>query len=207
MDEAMMRNVLIAALALGLASCKGSSKVTSARQDQNTAERKKLACAQVHVDMNTPHIDWYEADKSILNSTGEILVLPKNYKIYGVDTTQLGSFFRAAQAGNTVITVLPLPSPAGCQLFIVNNPEERGKIPQGMIKAAGESNGQKATFNYYRENLTAHVNWFDIQYEMMTVKAKGLPYVIVYEKMPPPPDPNKNQQEAKPEIIEFKYNK
>lgn len=204
---AMTKGILIATIALAMASCKGSSEVKSAVREHET-ERKKLACAQVHVDMNTPHLDWHEADKSILNSTGEILVLPKNYKIYGVDTAQLRSFFGAVQSGNTVITVLPLPSPAGCQLFTVsNNPEEGAKIPPGMIMAAGECNGQKAAFNYYRENLTAHVNWFDIQYEMMTVKAKGLPYVIVYEKMPPPPDPNKNLQDAKPEIIEFKYNK
>ncbi len=204
----MMRIVLMAAIVLGLASCKGSSRVTSARQDQNTTERKKLACADVHVDMNTPHIDWYEENKSVLNASSEILVLPKNYRIYGVDTAQLRSFFGAVQSGNTVITVLPLPSPADCQLFTVSNNLKQGaKVTPGMIMAAGESNGQKAALNYYKENLTAHINWFDMKYEMMTIKAKGLTYIIVYEKMPPPPDPNKNKNEDKPEIIELRYDK
>jgi len=204
----MMRIVLMAAIVLGLASCKGSSKVTSARQDQNTTERKKLSCADVHVDMNTPHLDWFEENKSVLNKANEVLVLPKNYQVFSIDTTQLSSFFNAVQSGNTVITVLPLPSPAGCQLFTVtNNPEKGAKLPQGMIMAVGESNGQKAVLNFYRENLTAHINWFDMKYEIMTVKANGLPYIIVYEKMPPPPDPRKNKEDNKPEIIELRYNK
>jgi hypothetical protein len=204
---AMTKGLLVILTTLGLASCKGSSEVKTAARDNGT-ERKKLACADVHVDMNTAHIDWYEENKSVLNTSGEILVLPKNYKIYGVDTSQLRSFFNAVQAGNTVITVLPLPSPADCQLFTVNNNLKEGaKVPQGMIMAAGESNGQKAALNYYRENLTAHINWFDIQYEMMTVKANGLPYIVVYEKTPPPPDPNKNRKEEKPELIELRYNK
>lgn len=203
----MKKVILAITLTLGLAACKGSSEVKNAVRDNGT-ERKKLACAEVHVDMNTTHIDWYEENKSVLNASSEILVLPKNYKIYGVDTSQLSSFFAAIQSGNTVSTVLPLPTPAGCQLFTLNNNVKNGaKIPQGMIIAAGECNGQKATFNYYRQSIAAHIDWFDIQYEMMTVRAKGLPYIVVYEKMPPPPDPNKNQQQDKPEIIELRYDK
>lgn len=202
-----MRVLLVISIALGLASCKGSSEVKTSARD-NSTERKKLACAELHVDMNSTHIDWYEENKSILNASGEILVLPKNYRVYGADTAQLRSFFTAVHTGQTVSTVLPLPSPAGCQLFTVNNNKKEGtKIPQGMVMAAGESNGQKAALNYYRESLTAHINWFDMKYEMMTVKVKGLPYVVVYEKMPPPPDPNKNKQEDKPEIIELRYDK
>ncbi len=204
----MMRIVLIGAIALGLASCKGSSKVASARQDQNTTERKKLSCADVHVDMNTPHLDWFEENKAVLNKANEVLVLPKNYKVFSLDTAQFNSFFNAVQSGNTVITVIPLPAPADCQLFtFTNNMQKGAKLPQGMIMAVGESNGQKAALNYYRENLTAHINWFDMKFEMMTVKANGLPYVIVYEKMPPPPDPHKNKNDDKPEIIELKYDK
>ncbi len=201
-----MRGLLIITIVLGLASCKGSSEVKSAPRDSN-AERKKLACADVHVDMNTTHIDWYEENRSVLNASSEILVLPKNYRIYGVDTAQLRSFFAAVHAGRTLATVLPLPSPAGCQLFTVsNNLNDNAKIPPGMIMAEGESNSQKAALNYYRESLAAHIDWFDIQYEMMTVRANGLPYIIVYEKMPPPQDPNKNLKEEKPEIIEFRQN-
>lgn len=203
-----MRIFLIAAIVLGLVSCKGSSKVTSAGQGQNTTERKKLSCADVHVDMNTPHLDWFEESKSVLNQADEMLVLPKNYKVFSLDTAQLNTFFNAVQSGNTVITVLPLPTPAGCRLFTVsNNLKEGAKIPPGMIMAVGESNGQKAALNFYRGNLTAHINWFDIPYEMMTVKAKGQPYVIVYEKMPPPPDPRVNKEDSQPEIIELRYNK
>lgn len=202
-----MRALLVIAVALGLASCKGSSEVKSAARDNGT-ERKKLACAEVHVDMNTTHIDWYEENKSVLNASSEILVLPKHYRIYGVDTAQLSSFFAAIKAGKTITTVLPLPPPADCQMFTVsNNLKDGAKIPQGMIMAAGESNGQKVAMNYYRENLTAHIDWFDMKYEMMTVRAKGLPYIIVYEKMPPPPDPNKNKGDIKPEIIELRYDK
>lgn len=202
-----MRALLLITIVLGLASCKGSSEIKTAGRD-NGSERKKLACADVHVDMNTTHIDWYEENKSVLNASSEILVLPKSYKIYGVDTSQLRSFFAAIESGKTASTVLPLPSPAGCQLFTMsNNLKDGEKIPHSMIMAMGESNGQKAALNYYRENLTAHINWFDLKYEIMTVKANGLPYMVVYEKTPPPPDPNKNRKEQKPELIELRYNK
>lgn len=204
----MTKGLLIAIIALGFASCKSGSKVTSAGAEQNTTGRKKLSCADVHVDMNTPHLDWFEENRSVLNRSGEVLVLPKNYKVFSLDTVQLNMFFNSVQTGNRVVTVLPLPSPADCQLFTVTNNLDKGaKLPPGMIMAVGESKGQKAALTYYRKELTAHINWFDIHYEMMTVKAGGVPYVIVYEKMPPPPDPRKNQQNQQPEIIELRYDK
>ncbi|HEY9178478.1 MAG TPA: hypothetical protein VIN07_12340 [Flavipsychrobacter sp.] len=204
----MTKGLLIAIIALGFASCKSGSKVTSAGQEQNTTGRKKLSCADIHVDMNTPHLDWFEENRSVLNKSGEVLVLPKNYKVFSLDTSQLSMFFSAVQTGNTVVTVLPLPSPADCQLFTVTSNLEKGaKLPPGMVMAVGESNGQKAAFSYYRKDLTAHINWFDIKYEIMTVWVEKSPYAIIYEKMPAPPDPRKNQQNQQPEIIELLYDK
>lgn len=200
--------ILISGLAIGMVSCAGSSKVTKVKQEQKGTERRKLSCGDLHVDMNTPHLDWHEENRSVLNKTDEVLVLPKDYKVYSVDSAQLSSFFSAIQGNSVVTTVLPLPAPAGCRLFDVKNDVKKdAAVPVGMTIASGESNGQKMTMSFYRNNLIAHINWFDIKYEMMTVKAGGNPFIIVYEKAATPPDTRKTQEETKPEIIELRYDK
>lgn len=204
----MKGTILILGTALALASCAGSGKVAKVKQDQGVTERKKLSCADVHVPENTPHIDWYEENKSVLEKSDEMLVLPKNYKVYSLDSAQVVAFFNSIQGGSSVSTVLPLPAPANCQLFSITYDRKEGaKLPPGLIVAAGEGQGQKAMLNWYRGNLTAHITWFGLQYEMMTITAAGEPYILVYEKMPPPPNPKKNNEENVPEIIELRYDK
>lgn len=206
----MRRSVFILSVAIALASCKGSNKVATV-DDSGNITRKKTACSKLHVDMNKPHLDWYEADKSILNKSNEILVLPKDYKVYTIDTAQAREFFSALQNGQILNTAVPLPAPADCQLFTVK--KHRFKNEQkniaGAVMAKGDSKGQELVIGFYQNMIEANVNWFDIEYEIKAKKIQGIPYMIVYTKMPPPVQNTDQKAKERPQlkIVERKYDK
>ena len=206
----MRKIAYIVFLSLTIASCKSSSKSTSSANAQSTTERKKMVCGDVHVDMKEPHLDWYAENNSVLSRSKEVLVLPKEYKVYSVDSTHLVEFIDAIKNNKSAKTVLPLPQPAGCRLFTVTNDTKEGtRLPSGMIKAAGKCMEQTAALNFYNNNLTIHVNWFDIEYELITKQIEGENYYIVYEKMPPPENKNKDKDPAKSQLqlTEILYDK
>ncbi|MCB0697160.1 MAG: hypothetical protein KDC07_07330 [Chitinophagaceae bacterium] len=206
----MKLKTFILILTLALASCKGSNKVVTTNNTGNSEIRKKIACGKEHVEMNKAHIDWFEANNSILNKSTEVLVLPKDYKVYSIDTSQATVFFNTVGSGATATTVIPLPSPADCQVFTVkNNVKEGAHVTKGATMAVGECKGQTMGISYYMGKVAANVNWFGIEYELKTMFIQGEPYVIVYSKMPPPENNNKNKDKAKtePEVIEIRYDK
>lgn len=202
----MKYTILILSLAIGFASCKGTNKVTTAKDGIAQTDRKKAACGDLHIDMNQPHIDWYEESNSILSKSEEILVLPKDYKVYAVDTAQLAAFFNAVQNKKTVSTVVPLPKPAGCQLFTVKYGEDM-HVTAGTIAGLGECKGQQLKLTYYMGKMGGYVNWFELEYEMITKYIQGKPYVLVYSKMPPPKTENLPSDPATPVLQEIKYDK
>lgn len=197
----MRRSIIFLAQVILLASCTGSSK-TATTTGGKQADRKKAECSKLHVDMNQPHLDWYEADKDVLNKSNEILVLPKDYKVYTIDTAQLSTFFSTIDAGQSLNTAMPLPAPAGCQLFTVKLRQKRGTT----VYATGESMGQQVNMSLNNGLLFGMVNWFDIEYEIRSQKILGQTYTLVYEKMPPPP-----QDTTKPkphiQLRELRYDK
>lgn len=206
----MRLTVSIIALTIGLVSCTGSSKVATTGSNTTKAERKKMACADVHLEMSSTHLDWFAENSSILSKSDQVLVLPKAYKVYSIDSMQLSTFFNAIQKGETVNTVIPLPAPADCQLFTINNNLKKdAAIPRGMISATGEAQGQKIALSYQNGYLTGYVNWFDIAYEIQTTTVNRQPYFIVYAKQPATENNNKNinPSDTRPEIIELKYDK
>lgn len=179
-----------------LAACTGSSKVTDTGDGSKTS-RRKAECSKLHVDMNSPHLDWYEVDKSVLYKSNEILVLPKSYKVYNIDTAQLNAFFNSIADGQKINTAVPLPSPADCQLFTIKLRQKRGT----SLDATGESMGQKIIMAYTNGKLSGLVNWFDIEYEIQTQIIQGMTYVLVYTKMPPPPE---EESKPKPQLREYR---
>ncbi len=204
----MRLSIPILILAISFASCKGSNKVATANDADNGTERRKMACGKIHVDMNQPHIDWFEENNNILNKSTELLVLPKNYKVYALDTAQLSKFFGAVANNRTVTTVVPLPKPADCQLFTVkNNVKEGVRITKGATMGEGECNGQKMGISYYLGKLAGFIDWYGLKYEIITIFIQNNPYAIIYEKMPPPEkDPN-DILLTEPVIEEIKYDK
>gem|GEM_PF-6440274 len=204
----MRLSIPIIILAICFSSCKGSNKLATANESDNVPERRKMACGKVHVDMNQPHIDWFEENNSILNKSTELLVLPKDYKVYALDTSQLRQFFAAVANSRTVNTVVPLPKPAECQLFTVtNNVQEGIQVTKGATMGEGECKGQKMGISYFRGQLAGIVNWFGIEYEIKTVFIEGSPYALVYSKMPPPENKHKRVDYTEPVIQEIKYDK
>lgn len=204
-----MRKVYILALvALGWASCTGSNKVAKDDNGNNVTNRTKAACGNLHVDMDKPHIDWFETDKSVLSKSSEILVLPKEYKVYSVDTAQLNNFFAAIEKGQTVVSAFPLPKPAECQLFTLKAPKNKtpGLDMPGAVTAQGECKGQKMNLTYHNGKAGAYVNWFDIKYRISTILIEGLPYLIIYEQQTPPPIQNGNKTSS-PKIMQIRYDK
>lgn len=180
---------------MSLTACRGTNEATTNATDTNKVVRKKTACSKLHVDMNQPHLDWYETDKTILHKANEILVLPKDFKVYSIDTAQLNSFFNSIGNGQTAVTAVPLPTPAECQLFTVAL-NKQAKNTGNTIVAIGKAKEQDLFINYFNNNMKAIIDWFDIKYEITSVSVQGLPYFIVYEKAPPPIDTNKNVNRA-----------
>lgn len=169
-----------------------------------------MACADVHIDMNTPHLDWVIESNHVLNKADRVLVLPKDYYTYSIDSAQLTTFFQAVNKGGMLKTVIPLPKPAGCQVFTVhNNIPEGSNYPGAAFTATGDAMGQKLMVGYGDGTLSAQVNWFDINYEVMTVTVQGAPYFIVYAKQPPAENKNidRNPANTMPQIQEIKYDK
>lgn len=198
----------ILAPVLLLASCTGSNKTVAGKND-NHNPRKKMACADVHIDMNTPHLDWVIESNNVLNKADYVLVLPKEYYTYSIDSAQLVTFFRAVNNGETLKTVIPLPKPAGCQVFTVHNNLPESANIAGAFTITGDAMGQKLMAGYGNGNFVAQVNWFDINYEIMTVTVQGAPYFIVYAKQPPAENKNidRNPANTMPQIQEIRYDK
>lgn len=201
-----LRNTAIL-ITLVFASCKGSNEVTS-NKSTDTPERKKLACAQTHVEMHTPHLDWFEESSNVLSKSTEILVLPKAYKVYSTDPLKANAFFTAIEKRETLSTVLPLPKPAECQLFKVeNNLKEGARIPPGIVMTLGTAQEQKAAISYNKNNkqLIAHINWFGLLYEILPVNIDNTTYYVVYEKQKPKEkieDKKTNNEHLK--LVEYK---
>lgn len=198
---------------LAISSCKTGSKVANNTTEGNKAH-KKLACADVHVDINTPHLDWMIENNSTLNKSlakmTNVIVLPKDYAAYSIDSAQLTNFFTAINQGERLQTSVPLPKPAGCQVFTLhNNIPEGTHVPGGMVAAVGDAMNQKLSASLYNGNLTAHINWFDIMYEVMTINTPDGDYIIIYAKQPPPENKNIEKDPAKytPQIQEIRYDK
>lgn len=173
-----------------------------------------MACADVHVDMNTTHLDWIEENRSVFKNSGDgnqpLIVLPKEYKVYSLDSVQVQAFFTALNKGENLVTAIPLPSPTGCQVFtITNNIPEGVRMPAGMVGGMGEAMGQKMSISYYHGDVTAHISWFDLPYEISTIRSGGKPYLIVYTKQAPPENPNIERDPSKytPQIQPILYDK
>lgn len=197
----MKRIVYILVAGLLLSSCTSVEKSTSTT-DTNDVKRKKSACGNLHVDMEVPHLDWFEENKSILNKSKEVLVLPKDYKVYTIDTTQLHNFFEALENKQNVATVVPLPKPAACQLFKIKpyKDERTTSVVPDAITGIGEAQGQKMVIGYSKSKglIDAHIDWFEIAYKVTTVMIENRPYFIVYEKVYTLPQPDLTKQQKEP---------
>lgn len=195
-------------IGLALSSCTAGNKTTSVKGGDNTG-RKKMACADIHVDMNTPHLDWFREHTSVLNKADQVLVLPKDYEVYSIDSARLADVFSIINKGDKVATVIPLPQPAGCQLFTLhNNVPEGTYIRTGATPAAGEAKGQQIIASYYNGQLSANINWFDIKFEIKPVTVQGKPYFIVYTQQPPAENKNLDKSiNTTPELQEIRYDK
>lgn len=200
----MKRIAYILFIAGGFASCKGSDKISSAGNEQAEVTRKKPVCGKLHVDMNEPHLDWYEENSSVLNKSTELLVLPKDYKVYSVDSAQLNRFFKAIANNKTVKTVVPLPKPADCQLFTVKSHTymPTRKLMPNAITAKGLAKGQELVLGYDNGLLDGFVSWFEIDYQIITKYVQGKPYLIVYTKqqLPAPAEEAKKKSPQKQEM-------
>lgn len=179
----MKQIIYILVIAAGLASCNGSNKVSKVNGDKSDISRKKPVCGKLHVDMNEPHLDWYEEDNSVLTKSTELLVLPKEYKVYSIDTAQLNTFFNAIANKQTVRTTVPLPKPADCQLFVVRQHNfKAAKSSATVTTAKGIANDQELALKYQQGNMEGYISWFDIDYQIITKFINGQPYFIVYTK-------------------------
>ena len=173
----MKRTGYFVLIALVLASCKSTDKVTSATGSKS--QKKKVACGDMHVDMGQAHIDWYEENASVFNNVQEVVVLPKEYKVYAADSAQVANFFAAINDNQTVSTVVPLPKPADCRIFTMKNNAPGKQSGDNSITARGKSADQQMIMIYKDGKIEGEVAWFELTYSINTVEANDKLYYIV----------------------------
>lgn len=206
----MKKAGIIVLITAALAACKGSETVT-----KNTADnsKKKVACADLHFDMGKPHIDWFEEKKSVFNNSEKILVLPKEYKVYSVDSAQVAEFFKyCSMPGTKLESVVPLPKPADCRLFTFqNNSNDGANIPAGNAYTVGECLEQKMMLNYVNGQMKGLVEWYGIMFELLPIVVPivthNKTYYILYQKqMPKEDDVEKIEKQTRQlnEMVEYK---
>ncbi|MCB0698379.1 MAG: hypothetical protein H6551_12450 [Chitinophagales bacterium] len=177
----MKRLGSIVLIIVTLAACKGTDKMTSATDGRTV--KKKAACGNMHIDMGQPHLDWYEENASVFNNAKEVVVLPKEYKVYSIDSVQLARFFTAINRNNTLSTVVPLPKPADCRIFDMRNNLAPNFKPQPNTgQAIGKSADQEMILIYTNGKIEGLIKWFELKYAINTVQANGRSYYIVYTK-------------------------
>ncbi len=201
----MKQTGIIVLIALTIASCRAGRETANSDIQQNN---RKVACADIHVDMGQAHIDWFEEKSNVLNKSKELIVLPKEYKVYSVDSTQIAEFFnKIHDQGATLSSVVPLPEPAGCRLFeFRNNIKEGATPPAGHIFTYGVCLEQKMMLNCDRYGtMHGFVEWYELLYEIMPVKANGTTYYVVYQKQKQQKEtPQKQAPKGSDQLIEYK---
>lgn len=201
---------LLLLLIVGLAACKGTNKVVSATEGTKDV-KKKVACAGVHINEEQPHLDWFPENASVFNDSKEVVVLPKEYKIYSVSPVQMQAFFNALDSDPTkeLTTVIPLPKPADCQVFTVRKHEVAGSKPlPGVVLTMGKAKGQEMELDYKDGKMVAHVIWFGLTYEVYPVSNGSQTYYVVYEKQKVTNENNKPPvPEQKVKLEELKYDR
>lgn len=167
---------------LTLGACKGTDKVSSGGKQKT----KVVACSNVPIDLGKPHVDWYEEDKSVLDSADEMLVLPKEYKIYSISNKQLDDFYTSINSGEQLTMVVPLAGDAGCQTFTmhkdsITSAQVKKMYPNTqMLKGISGTSVLNVAYDGSTMNALATVG--SDQYNVMPVKAKSAWYCIVYKK-------------------------
>ncbi len=172
-------------------------------------DKKKVACAKVHVDMGKPHIDWFKEKPVVLHDESKVVVLPKVYDVYSIDAQQVSTFFNKVKnntKANPLQTVVPLPF--GCMLFDVQPNKEvpaqvRERYPNTIV-VKGAKDGYELQMAYDGEKLSGQVKSGTLVYNIMPVESKGKYYCIIYEKTQPL-EANKKQMYNGPQ--ELKSNK
>lgn len=199
---------LILVAAIALQGCKGSNTVTTTNGDTKR-EKIKLACGDMHVDPGKKHLDWKVENSSVFTQAKEVLVLPREYGLYSLDSTQMAEFFYALKNNQDLQleTVLPLPAPADCQMCTIRKFVKDGYQDVGTtITATGDCGEQELRATYVNGVLNMRIKWYDLDYAVTPVTANGKTYYIVYTKAA---DKSKQDQArpSNPEIVELKYDK
>ena len=171
---------LILALTLGLAACTGTNKV---KDDSTAGTKKKVACAKTHIDEGAPHIDWFDEKDEVLDGAKEVVVLPKVHKLYSISTLQADNFFNIVNNDTVLTTIIPLPQPAGCQVFTIRKHiPENARIPAGTVVTKGDALGQEAMITYSENKFYAFIKWFDNEFIVTPITAHEQTYYLVYTK-------------------------
>jgi hypothetical protein len=189
-------------------SCKTSQKTASAAKKAT----RPVACAGLAI--TSIHFDWIiEKDDALSGYTER--PLPKEYKVYSIDSTQLAAFFNYAQEhpnDSGLQISVPLPDPQGCRVFDVPNikvrPGKDNTFMTGLTGTDAEIKENTIKMNFDGQQIHASVNWFSMLYVVLPVVYNTKIYYLLYSRASAPPTstrPAKNS--AIPNVYKPMFNK
>lgn len=137
--------VICAACNAGKRTGSGSTSSTN-----NNTNNRRIACPEMELPTALPHIDWMPEKREVLRDV-TTMPIPKAYEVYAVDSQQLKDLFRSVSVRGAdtpaIRTIIPLPPPAGCQVFELResatmSEELKAKYP-GIISLQGAAVGAR----------------------------------------------------------------
>jgi hypothetical protein len=180
--------VVLCIFLMGVSSCAGSRKTAVDQEAGTQTEKKqKLACADVSKGISGVQLAWKTEENSVLNSLTN-KAKPTSYKVYSLDSLQLGNFFREARSKGNVSTVLPLPDPAGCRLCRLTEsgvmPEElKKKYPDVVSLKGSDAEGADVRLDYDGRKMKGQVIVKGEVYLVNPVRSNDKTYYMVYRKL------------------------
>jgi hypothetical protein len=185
---------------LVFSSCKLTKSGTTSKKG-NTS----IACSGLEI--TNPHFSWMNEKDDALNGYTE-KPLPKDYKVYSIDSTQLVNFFTYAKThpkDTSLKILIPLPSPIGCQLFVLPILKTRSNHDNtfemtGMWGTGIENKDNKIKINYDGKKLLANVIWDHSYYSALPINYNEKTYYIIYLRKDMVPNNNTPKKTYSPKL-------
>ena len=169
-----------------LASCAGSNKATTKKQNLRVATGTDI-CAATLTNI-APRISWVAKTDDVFKGMENPVVLPKQHDVYALDTAELRSFFMTGKTID-VTTGVPLPDGIGCRIFTLKksgamSKELEEKYPD-MVSLQGQERDTKSgdiRLDYNGKAIQAQIKMEGNTYIVKPISVGSGYYYVVYKR-------------------------